>query len=184
MLPYGKMMANSAYFMLLNYDKKVLINTGTIENQDEILSILEKAGLTVNDIDYVFNMTSRPEHIGLNAVFQFQNNKARFFTHPDETAYIEDTILQHEERYVPGFYKLVSGNTDNIRALENGQKIDIGDESIRVIYHTQDERHDGKFSLYLENSKILISSDEIKPVNHFERRMPVKRKFYQLAGSL
>ena len=66
-------------------------------------ALLAKAGISYQDIDMVINMTSKPEHIGLNGIIQFQNPEIRFYSHPDEIEYIEDTAYQYQERYTPFF---------------------------------------------------------------------------------
>jgi hypothetical protein len=165
--PYGRIVTKSSYFFLLNYDKKVLVNTGVIENLAGVQFIMSKAGINFQDIDYIINMTYRPEHIGLNAVIQSRNDKIQFLAHPIDVSYIENTVFQYEERYVPGFYKLVSGNTENIRLLKDGEVIDLGQENIRIYFHRDGHpdgnTEDGRFSLYLTKSGIIINSDEIKP---------------------
>lgn len=164
--PYGRIAIKSSYFFLLNYDKKVLVNTGVIENMAGVQFIMNKAGVNFQDIDYIINMTYRPEHIGLNAVIQSKNNKIKFLAHPLDVSYIENTVFQYEERYVPGFYKLVSGNTENISSLKDGDEIDLGQENIRIYFHPvgyPDRETDGRFSLYLNKSGIIINSNEIKP---------------------
>jgi hypothetical protein len=161
--PYGKIVSKSSYFALLNYGKKVLINTGVIENQKDIEKMLRNAGITFADIDYVINMTSKPEHIGLNAVVQYHNKNAVFYCHPDDQRYIEDTVLQHEERYIPGFYKLVAGNTMNTVPLKDGQTIHLGDEAIKVVFDPYQKA--GGFHFLMENSHIIMEHDDIKDVN-------------------
>ncbi len=161
-LPYGRIMPRSSYFALLNYDKKVLINTGVIENQPEIEFILDKAGLKFMDIDIVINMTSRPEHIGLNAVIQYYNKKARFYTHPDEADFIENTVLQREERFIPGFFKLVAGNTEGVTVLNEGREFDLGGERLKINFNHNKKAEDGRFKILLEESGLIIKSDEIK----------------------
>jgi glyoxylase-like metal-dependent hydrolase (beta-lactamase superfamily II) len=162
--PYGRIVSKSSCIALLNFEKKVLINTGVIENQKEIEIMLRNAGITFADIDYVINMTSKPEHIGLNAVIQYHNKNAVFFCHPDDLCYIEDTVLQHEERYIPGFYKLVAGNTTNVRPLKDGQTIRLGEETMEVVF---DRYHaESRFHFLLENSRIMMESDDIKDINN------------------
>src|SRR5271157_2246343 len=129
-LPYGKSLSKSSYFVLLGYTGKMLVNSGVIESQSDLEALFETAGLNYSDLDFVVNMSSRPEHIGLNSIIQYRNKRARFFAPPQDIAYIEDTVLQHEERYVPGFYKLVSGNTDGVESLYNGQMFDLGEEKV------------------------------------------------------
>lgn len=163
-MPYYKVVSNSSYCILLNYAKKVIINTGVMENQKEVQELLDKAGLKFSDIDIVINMTSRPEHIGLNTVIQFQNPKTQFYTHPAEKDYIVDTAYQYAERYTPFFYRLVAGNTDRVNELKDGDRINLGDETLAVHYHDENSREEGYFSLYLEESRVVISPSEVRPV--------------------
>ena len=158
-LPYGRIEAKSSYSVLLNYGRKMLINTGVIENQPEVEGMLKGAGIGFKDLDCVINMTSQPSHIGLNAVIQYKNPHTLFFAHPGDIAYIEDTVLAHEEKYVPGFYKLVAGNTENVRRLADQQRFNLGKEVVRVQFQ---DNPDEPFALYLENSGILIEGQEVR----------------------
>jgi glyoxylase-like metal-dependent hydrolase (beta-lactamase superfamily II) len=169
-MPYGRIISKSSYLALLNFEKKVLVNTGVSENQSQVEAMLSMAGLNFQDIDYVINMDSSPEHIGLNAIIQYRNPKALFFAHPAEIPYIEDTVKQHEERYIPGFYKLVSGNTANVKPLEHGMQINLGDESLSV------STSGGRLSLYLNDSQLTIEADEIRKENGAAAEHPAIRK--------
>ncbi len=159
MLPYGKSLSKSSYFVLLNYDKKILINTGVIESQSDLETLFQSARISYKDVDYIINMSAAPEHIGLNSVIQYQNKKALFYSNAEEIPYIEDTVRQHEERYVPGFYKLVSGNTENVKVLQDGQKFDLGDEELIVQLPKKNNKE--KFKLYLKESNIEIYPNEV-----------------------
>ena len=154
MLPYGKSRSMSSYFVLLDYNKKMLINTGVIESQGDLEALLNIAGLDYSNLDYIVNMSSRPEHIGLNSLIQYNNKKAHFLAPPGDIAYIEDTVTQHEERYVPGFYRMVSGNTEGVEALYRGQVLDLGGEKATVSIDG-DERT-GKYFLDLQDSRIKV----------------------------
>src|SRR5208283_3461950 len=152
MLPFGKCLSKSSFFVLLGYDKKMLVNTGVIENQNDLERVLSSAGSSYSDLDYVVNMSYRPEHIGLNSIIQFHNKKVRFFAPFPDIGYIEDTVLQHEERYVPGFYRLVSGNTEGVESLEDGQVFDLGEEKVIVSGFS----YDNDLCLTINNSGIKI----------------------------
>jgi hypothetical protein len=153
--PYGRSVSKSAFFVLINHSRKMLINTGVIENQGDLESLLAIAGYGFGELNYVINMTSRPEHIGLNSIIQYRNKKALFFALPSEIPYIEDTVLQHEERYVPGFYRLVAGNTIGVDRLKDGLKFDLGEENVVTVVH------DDKFYLYLDKSGISVYPGDI-----------------------
>ena len=180
-MPYGRIISRSAYSILLNFEKKLLVNTGVSENQPRMERFLNKAGISFREIDYVINMSSKPEHIGLNAVIQYHNKKAEFYAHPAEIPYIEDTVRQHEERYIPGFFKLVSGNTNHVHSLENGQKIRLGEES--AIISLEDGQDENGVKLYLPESGIWITPDEIIKDNFREIKDPDSAKLdLQTAG--
>jgi glyoxylase-like metal-dependent hydrolase (beta-lactamase superfamily II) len=159
MLPYGKSLSMSSYFVLLNYNKKMLVNTGVIESQGDLEALLNTAGLDYSDLDYIVNMSSRPEHIGLNSLIQYSNKKALFLAPPGDIAYIEDTVRAHEERYVPGFYRMVSGNTEGVEALCRGRVFDLGGEKVSVSIDG-DERT-GKYFLDLQDSCIKLYPDGV-----------------------
>ncbi len=153
--PYGKSLSNNSFFVLINYDKKMLINTGVIESQSDLESIFNAAGCSYRELDYVVNMSSRPEHIGLNSIIQYNNKKTVFYSPESEIPFIEDTVRQHEERYVSGFYRLVSGNTAGVQALPDGHFFDLGDEIVTTVIK------DGEFYLQLDKSGIIISKSEV-----------------------
>jgi hypothetical protein len=165
-MSYGEVSWKASFIALLSFEKKILINTGTIENQSEIEAILKEAGTSFSEIDFIINMDSRPENIGLNAVIQYQNAKARFFSHPEDILFIEDTVLQHEKRYVPGFYKLVSGNTRNVEALKDGQNISLGEESLKIRFQMNHS-----FQVYLRESGMLIGASGWK--SRLEKKRPL-----------
>ncbi len=159
-LPYGKSLSRSSYFVLLDYGKKMLVNTGVIESQSDLEALFNIAGLNFSDLDYVVNMSSCPEHIGLNSIIQYRNKKVRFFAPPADIAYIEDTVSQHEERYVPGFYKLVSGNTQGVEGLYRDQLFDLGEEQVRVSFNGDEKKE--RVCLNINKSGIEIYASQVR----------------------
>jgi hypothetical protein len=130
-----------------------------IESQSDLESLFHSAKISYKDIDYIINISAAPEHIGLNSVIQYQNKKALFYSNAEEIPYIEDTVRQHEERYVPGFYKLVSGNTENVKSLQDGQKFDLGYE--KLIVCLSQKKNKEKVKLILKESNIEIYPHEV-----------------------
>lgn len=168
MLPYGKSILKESFFVLLNYERKMLINTAVIEHQHNMETILRMNSVDYKDLDYVINITSFPEDIGLNSIIQFKNRRIKFFSHPDKIKFIEDTVYQHEMRYIPGFYRLVSGNTQGIEALQDGQTFDLGEE--RATIHFLENTHIGKFFIQLNRSGIKIFADGLKDSGTYIRK--------------
>lgn len=160
-LPYGRVSSRSVYTALLNYEKKALVNTGVIENLNDLEGLFQDAGVRMEDLSMVWNLSARPESMGLNAVLETKQTSIEFLAHPEDVPYIEDTVVQHESRYVPGFYKLVAGNTRNIRGVADGASFDLGGEQLLAVHHDRLDSAEGSLSLYLPKSGLMLGSDEM-----------------------
>jgi hypothetical protein len=99
------------------------------------------------------------------------NKKTLFYAHPRDIRYIEDTVLQHEEMYVPGFYRLVSGNTEDVRSLYDGQVFDLGEEKVTVSFTGSGKN---ETCLCLNNGGIKVFPGEVSLPPFYYRRVKVK----------
>jgi glyoxylase-like metal-dependent hydrolase (beta-lactamase superfamily II) len=153
-LPWGKSMVRRSLIAMLGFERKVLVNTGSVETWTDLERILVQSGASWSDLDGAVFTSSFPWNIGAGAMLKRLSPDTEFFAHPRAVNYIENTARQEEERPVYGFYKLVAGNIHGIAPLADGGEIDLGGETVVVRYvHGISE---DTLALYLVKRKLLI----------------------------
>lgn len=168
--PYGKTVMQKSHVYLLNYGRKVLINTGVIETFADVKALLASAGLNWKDIDMVINTAFTPDRIGANALVQREAPGAVFFSHPADRAYIENVALLEEDHPQSGFFKLVAGNTDSVRMLSDGAVIPLDGDTLHV-RHSRSA--DGGLELFLQGAGIWLDPDG--PVERWTKASPLHK---------
>jgi glyoxylase-like metal-dependent hydrolase (beta-lactamase superfamily II) len=155
--PQGKI-PRFVYAYLVYGEKVCLIDSGVASSHETIFDHLKKEGLSPKDIDLLVLTHSHPDHIGSARAVKRASN-CIVAAHAAEKAWIEDVDLQARERPVPGFSSLVGGSVEVDRTLQDGDILDLGDLSLKVI-HTPGHSK-GSISLWQPEERALFSADAI-----------------------
>ena len=83
--------ASSTTCLVIAENKKIITDPGC--NREKLLEALNKEGLTINDIDYIFLSHCHPDHILLAGIFE----KAKFITFDANLVYDKDLLLEFDK---------------------------------------------------------------------------------------
>lgn len=158
----GKIFERFVYVYLVLGSGTCLIDSGVKGSDSIIFDYLKDIGRKPEDISLLILTHAHPDHIGSARAIK-QVSGCTVAAHPDAQAWIEDVDLQFRERPVPGFHALVAGSAPVNRLLRDGEMIDLGIISLRVL-HTPGHAM-GSLSLYCKEEKVLFSGDAIPQIN-------------------
>lgn len=140
---------------LLDFEKKVIIDTGHPIEIKKTLSILKKSKFTIESIDYIINTHSHADHVGANSKLKELNSNVKIANSHKQIAFQERRAQK----------KVLDGAEDNFTPynidilLRDGDTIDLGEIALQIIEtpgHTIDS-----ISIYLPEYKFLFSGDMI-----------------------
>ena len=147
-------------YVYLVYGKEIcLIDTGVVGSELTIFDYIRKTGRKPDEISVVILTHSHPDHIGAARPI-VEETDCIIAAHPTEKTWIEDVALQSMERTVPGFHSLVAGSVSVDRTLEDGDILNLGDNSRLAVFHTPGHSK-GSISLFLLGDRALFSGDAI-----------------------
>jgi len=86
--------------------------------------------------------------------------RCKVIAHNGEKEWIENVDKQFADRPVPGFHSLVGGSVIVERTVNEGDKIDLGDNLQLRVIHTPGHSK-GSISLYLEPDQVLFVGDAV-----------------------
>lgn len=138
-----------------------IVDTGAAGCQQGLVDALAALGESPAGVAWVVNTHEHPDHIGGNGFFA-EHGTPRFACHTRAARWIEDLNLQFQERPIYDFFKLAGKPIHVERRLEDGDEIDLGGVTLRVI-HTPGHSP-GSISLYCPQDGALITADAIQPV--------------------
>ena len=136
-----------------------LIDTGVASSEQLIFDYIRQIGRSPEEISTIILTHSHPDHIG-SAKSIKELTGCKILAHGGEKDWIEDVDKQFAERPVPGFYSLVGGSVTVDKTLEEGDKIDLGDNLKLEVLHTPGHSK-GSISLYLDPEHALVTGDVI-----------------------
>ncbi len=120
-----------------------------------------------SEIRTIVQTHSHPDHIGSTKAIKGASN-CDVMIHNEERRWLEDIETQFAERPVPGFHGLVGGSVSVDRALNDGDRIELGDGLTLEVIHTPGHSS-GSISLFLREEGVLITGDAVPLVGE----MPV-----------
>ena len=135
-----------------------LVDTGVASSGQVIFDYLSHLGRRPDEVALVVQTHAHPDHIGATRTIQ-QATGCAVAAHSGDQAWIEDVERQTRERPVPGFHDLVAGSVTVDRVLTDGDALDAGGLTLRVI-HTPGHSS-GSVSLWLEEDGVLFAGDAI-----------------------
>ena len=112
-----------------------LIDTGVASSQQLIFDYIRRTGRKPEEISTIILTHSHPDHIGSAKTIK-ELTGCKIMAHSGEIDMIQDVDKQFAKRPVPGFYSLVGGSVAVDRILEEGDKIDLGDNLFLSVIHT------------------------------------------------
>jgi glyoxylase-like metal-dependent hydrolase (beta-lactamase superfamily II) len=119
-------------------------------------------GRKPREISLLLLTHAHPDHIGSAREIKAATG-CTVAAHPGARSWIEDVEKQFKARPVPGFYELVGGSTSVDRDLQDGEVINLGPASLKVV-HTPGHAM-GSISLYCEKEEALFVGDAIPQAN-------------------
>jgi hydroxyacylglutathione hydrolase len=155
----GRHMERSVNSFLIAGKEVCLVDAGVAGSAPAILSMAGEAGKNPGDLSTLVLTHSHPDHIG-GAPAILRETGCLVAAHPDERAWIEDPDLQARERPVPGFSTLVEGPVRVDRLLQDGDRIELGENRHLTVIHTPGHSP-GSLSLWLEDEGVLITGDAL-----------------------
>jgi hydroxyacylglutathione hydrolase len=139
-----------------------VVDTGVAASHQAIVEVLADLGKSASDVDWIVNTHAHPDHAGGNRMFQ-DKGQPKFACHSKAARWIEDMELQFKERPIFGFHTLVGGSVQITRKLEDGDEIDLGGITLRVIFTPG--HSPGLVSLFCPEDGTLLTGDTIPPTN-------------------
>lgn len=136
-----------------------LVDTGVAKSEGMIFDLLGDLGHDPGEIRTIVQTHSHPDHIGSTKAIKGVSN-CDVMVHNEERRWLEDIETQFAERPVPGFHDLVGGSVLVDRALNDGDKIELGDGLTLEVIHTPGHSS-GSISLFLRGEGVLITGDAV-----------------------
>ena len=173
---------------LIRGKKIAIIDTGV---PDTPLNYIEPAlrpqKLGLDDIDYILNTHSHPDHTGGNIALQIAS-QANIFIHKEEVGFVKNHEKSFREQLEPAikaimgesclqeeknrFMAIAGPDQVNVRPLKDNDIIDLeGGCSLRVIHlpgHSE-----GSVGFYWEKEGILFSGDSLPGLQHRDGGLPI-----------
>lgn len=143
-------------------EQLAVVDTGVATSHHTIVEALAELGKSPADLAWIVNTHAHPDHAGGNRQFQ-ESVDPKFACHVKAARWIEDMDLQFKERPIYGFDSLVGGSVRVTRQLADGDEIDLGDITLRVIFTPG--HSPGSISLFCPQDGILLTGDAIPPTN-------------------
>lgn len=163
---------NAAY-VIKGTEKNVLIDGGDANTYDCTKKELERVGLTVQDIDYIFvTHCEHPDHSGNVGNMMAENPNITVFINPVGEEYLVHPEIEAAERLKmcpPGmgdrFGKMTPVDPERIYRLKDGETIDIGDGDSLTVTFTPGHQPSGMV-IHEKKQNLLFIQD--LPGQYFE----------------
>jgi glyoxylase-like metal-dependent hydrolase (beta-lactamase superfamily II) len=147
------------YCYIISGENVCMIDTGVARSEDMIFDLLGGLGHDPREIRTIVQTHSHPDHIGSTKAIKGASN-CDVAIHNEERRWLEDIETQFAERPVPGFHDLVGGSVPVDRALNDGERIELGDGLTLEVIHTPGHSS-GSISLFLREEGVLITGDAV-----------------------
>ena len=135
-----------------------LIDTGTAANEVDLVRALAGIERDISEIKLVIHTHAHPDHIGCNARLS-ELASPTFAAHPAAARWIENPDLHYRERAVHNFNEMVGSAVKVKSVLRDGQIIELGEITFRVIYTPGHSK--GSVSLLCLEEETLIAGDAV-----------------------
>jgi glyoxylase-like metal-dependent hydrolase (beta-lactamase superfamily II) len=155
----GMTIERFVYSYVVKGEKICLIDSGISGSENIIYEYLENIGINPDEISMMILTHSHPDHIGSAPSIKARTG-CKVAAHRAEKPWIENIELQFHERPLPNFYKLVEGSVQIDIILDDGNMIDLGDNTHIKVIHTPGHSK-GSITLYLSCDGVLITGDSI-----------------------
>ncbi len=155
------------YCYIVSGKNVCLVDTGVAGSEGMIFDHLNGLGHDPSEIRTIVQTHSHPDHIGSTKAIKGVSNCV-VAIHNEERRWLEDIETQFAERPVPGFHDLVGGSVSVDRALDDMDRIELGDGLTLEVIHTPGHSS-GSISLFIREEGVLITGDAVPLVGE----MPV-----------
>lgn len=149
-------------YIVCGAERVCLIDSGVAGSVSAIQAGLAESGRSMPDVSLLLLTHSHPDHIG-GAVSVRKSCQCPVAAHSAAQRWVEDVDAQFKERPVPGFHSLVEGSVGVDSILSDGDTVDLGGMSLRVIHtpgHSQ-----CSISLFCKEEGVLFAGDAIPQGN-------------------
>jgi hydroxyacylglutathione hydrolase len=154
----GRKLERFVYIYIILGPEICIIDSGVKNSYGPIFDYLRAIGRKPKEISLLVLTHAHPDHIGSARAIN-EATGCSVAAHPDAKVWVEDVEQQFNERPVPGFHDLVGGSASVNRLLQDGEVIDLGSCSLKVI-HTPGHAN-GSISLYCKEEGGLFTGDAI-----------------------
>jgi len=155
----GKALARFVYIYPIFGTKVCLVDTGVSGSSESIFNYLTEMGRHPSEIETVVLTHAHADHMG--SAFELQRSTGcKIAAHVGDVPWIEDTGLQYRERPVPGFHSIVGTPVKVDLPLQDGDTIELGEDSVLRVIHTQGHSK-GHISLYYPQDGALLTGDSV-----------------------
>ncbi|RME50265.1 MAG: MBL fold metallo-hydrolase [Caldilineae bacterium] len=158
----GKAAKRLVHAYLIAGETLGLVDTGVAASHATLVKALAELGYTPTDVAWVINTHAHPDHAGGNRRL-LDSATPKFACHPRAARWIEDMSLQATERPIYDFHSLVSGSVRVTRMLEDGDEMDFGSLTLRVLFTPG--HSPGSISLFCPEEGVLLTGDAIPPTS-------------------
>ena len=155
----GMTIERFVYSYVVKGEKICLIDCGISGSEKIIYEYMENIGINPDEISILILTHSHPDHIGSAPSIKARTG-CKVAAHRAEKPWIENIDLQFHERPVPNFYELVEGSVQIDTILDDGNTIELGDNTQIKVIHTPGHSK-GSITLYLSHDGVLITGDSI-----------------------
>ncbi|MCF8885017.1 MAG: MBL fold metallo-hydrolase [Nitrososphaerota archaeon] len=154
-----------AVYLVVGEEKNVLIDTSYASSFHVVTDCLREVGLKPADIDYVVPTHLHLDHSGSTSKFVSISSNIMVYCHPKAVKHLVDpSKLKTSVREIYGEYATLFGEVEpipekNIKSVEDGEELDLGDITLRFIHTTGHAPH--HISVYVEEEGALITGDAL-----------------------
>lgn len=154
-----------AAYLLIGSRGAALVDIGYASSSPMLIEGLRKAGLKPSDVDYVIPTHLHLDHAGGTSQFIKASRKSIVLCHPRAVRhFLDPSKLNASVREIYGEAASLFGPVEpiqlnNIRSVQEYERIDLGDVSLRFIYAPGHAPH--QIAVYVEEDQALITGDAV-----------------------
>jgi glyoxylase-like metal-dependent hydrolase (beta-lactamase superfamily II) len=162
LLAPGKIFERLVYSYLIYGDEICLIDSGVASSDSVIFDYVRNSGRNPEEISLMILTHAHPDHIGTAKAIE-EATRCTVAAHENAKHWIEDVDLQFQERPVPGFHSLVGESVQIDRLLQNGEIIDLGNDSFEICHTPGHSKV--SICLFCKEAGVLFAGDAIPQWN-------------------
>lgn len=145
-------------YLITGTREAALVDCGTAGCREQVEAAIAGAGLTSAQVPWLIATHEHADHMGA-ALPLVERYGMRVVAHHAACRWLEDAALQARERPMHQFEMLMAGSVHVDRRVEDGETMDLGGCTLRVLYTPGHSV--GSMSLLVEPDAVLITGDAL-----------------------